>query len=348
LNRVYHYYKDFVVGKQEKPFFADDMKISDWIGAFKPETINVIPLIEDKESMLSAHLIVGEYLKDKKVDYQRVFLARSDPAMNYGMVSSVLLNKIALQNLWNLSENISVEILPIIGVGSVPFRGNFKPINIHNCLWEYPSVQTFTAQSAFKYDYPENIITDAIEEITGKKRRHPRFIGVEQALALIEKFSKEYEKQLRLLAHLINRIASFVPPRRKRKLHIGLFGYSRKAGEFALPRAIGFCAALYSIGLPPEILGLNALTERDIEYLQDAYVNFENDVKEALKYYNPSVTKILPHALVKRLRLDLFDYEIEEEHAYITTQIIQALKKNRLENIEKDIVEAAWMRKFLG
>lgn len=348
LNRVYYYYKDFVVGKQDKPFFNEDLKISDWIGAFKPETINVIPLIEDKESMLSAHAIVEEYLKDKKVEYQRVFLARSDPAMNYGLVSAVLLNKIALQDLWALSEEISVEIPPIIGVGSVPFRGNFKPTNIHNCLWEYPSVQTFTAQSAFKYDYPEKVITDAIEEINGKRRKHPRFVGVEQSLRMIEKSSTEYEKEVKLLIPLINRIASFVPARRKRKLHIGLFGYSRNVGEFALPRAIGFCAALYSIGLPPEILGLKALTERDIEYLQDIYVNFEGDMKEALRYYNPDVLGILPHALKKRLRLDLFEYEIHEEHRQITTRIIEALGNNRLENAEKDIVEAAWARRFLG
>jgi phosphoenolpyruvate carboxylase len=348
LNRVYYYYKDFVVGKQDKPFYNSDLKIADWIGAFKPETINVIPLIEDRESMLSAHTIVEEYLKDKKVEHQRVFLARSDPAMNYGLVSAVLLNKIALQNLWALSEKISIEIPPIIGVGSVPFRGNFKPTNVHNCLFEYPSVQTFTIQSAFKYDYPEKIITDAIEEINGKRRKHPRFIEAGQSLKIIEKSCMEYEKGVRLLIPLINRIASFVPARRKRKLHVGLFGYSRNVGEFALPRAIGFCAALYSIGLPPEILGLNALTERDVEYLQDLYVNFEVDMKEALRYYNPDVQKILPPALKRRLRLDLFEYETHETHRRITTRIIDALGNNRMENVEKDIVEAAWERSFLG
>jgi phosphoenolpyruvate carboxylase len=348
LNRVYYYYRDFVVGKQDRPFYNSDLKISDWIGAFKPETINVIPLIEDRESMLSAHAIVEEYLKDKKVEYQRVFLARSDPAMNYGLVSSVLLNKIALQNLWNLGEKISVEILPIIGVGSVPFRGNFRPTNIHNCLGEYPSVQTFTTQSAFKFDYPEKIVMDAIEEVNGKKRKHPRFVEVEQSLKIIEKSSKEYEKDVRLLVPLINRIAPLVPARRKRKLHIGLFGYSRNVGEFSLPRAIGFCAALYSVGLPPEILGLKALTGRDLEYLQDTYVKFEEDMKHALRYYNPDVLNILPPALKKRLRLDLFEYEIQEEHRQITSRIIDALRNNRLENLERNIVEAGWERRFLG
>ena len=34
-----------------------------------------------------------------------------------------------------------------------------------------------------------------------------------------------------------------VPRRRMRKLHIGLFGYSRSIGGISLPRAISFCAA---------------------------------------------------------------------------------------------------------
>ena len=85
------------MGKQNKPFKEGDITIAEWIGEFKPERINVIPLFEDMEHMLEAHNITREYLQDKDVKHQRVFLARSDPAMNYGLVSAVLLNKIALQ-----------------------------------------------------------------------------------------------------------------------------------------------------------------------------------------------------------------------------------------------------------
>ncbi|HDP97552.1 MAG TPA: phosphoenolpyruvate carboxylase, partial [Euryarchaeota archaeon] len=113
LNRVYHYYRDLVVGKQDIIFPNDDKRIRDWIGDFRPEQINVIPLIEEKERMLAAEQIVGDYLADKQFEEQRVFLARSDPAMNYGMVSSVLLNKLALQDLEGLAEKISIEIYPI-------------------------------------------------------------------------------------------------------------------------------------------------------------------------------------------------------------------------------------------
>ena len=57
-----------------------DTTIADWIGMFAPRHINVIPLFEDKKSMLGAHTTVHRYLLDKQFPYQRVFLARSDPA----------------------------------------------------------------------------------------------------------------------------------------------------------------------------------------------------------------------------------------------------------------------------
>ena len=56
LDRVYSYYRDFVVGKQHM-LFDDKSPISDWIGTFEPEKINVIPLFEDLDHMLDARKI---------------------------------------------------------------------------------------------------------------------------------------------------------------------------------------------------------------------------------------------------------------------------------------------------
>ncbi len=348
LNRVYFYYKNFIVRKQNELFFKGDIKISEWIGEFKPEEINVIPLIEDKEHMLDAHNIVRRYLEDKKVGYQRVFLARSDPAMNYGSISAILINKVALQRLHNLAEQISVEILPIIGVGSAPFRGNLKPTNTDNCLEGYPSVQTFTVQSAFKYDYPEKDVREGIDKIGRKKRKKPIAVDQERCLELIEKFSEEYRKQIKLLAPFINHVAKYVPSRRKRKLHIGLFGYSRNIGEKSLPRAIRFCASLYSIGLPPEMLGMSVLNQRDIKYFAEIYKSFEDDLRDAMPYFNEEVLKILPRSVTKNLKMDVIEFDVDEEHKRITNQIINCLKKERFEKLQELIVSAAWVRKFLG
>ncbi|MFX1393834.1 MAG: phosphoenolpyruvate carboxylase [Promethearchaeota archaeon] len=347
IDRVYTYYRDFVVGKQYKPFNEGDITIADWIGKFSPDKINCIPLIEDMEHMLDAHNILKTYLNNKEVSYHRVFLARSDPAMNYGLVTAVLINKIALQNIYNLSNEINIEIFPIVGVGSAPFRGNLRPKTVERVSNEYPYTHTFTIQSAFKYDNPPHEILIAIKKLKERKTDKPRFINQQKSLEIINKYTEEYTKQIILLAPLINRISKFVPSRRKRKLHIGLFGYSRSVGDINLPRAITFTAALYSIGIPPEILGLNILSDKELEFIQESYINFEDDLRDALKYYNSDLD-FLPIELKERLKQLNFDYQKDDKHNDITESIMDSIKKNRLEDLTEKILMAANLRRFLG
>jgi phosphoenolpyruvate carboxylase len=347
IDRIYRYYCDFVVEKQNKPFREGDITIAEWIGEFRPERINVIPLFEDMENMLDAHNMVREYLQDKDVEYQRVFLARSDPAMNYGLVSAVFLNKIALQRLQRLSEDIGIEIYPIVGVGSAPFRGNLRPQTVERVAKEYPSAYTFTIQSAFKYDNPPDEVKEAIRKLQKRKTDLPQEIDEERCLEIIRKYSQEYQKQITILAPVINKGARYVPSRRKRKLHIGLFGYSRSIGGVTLPRAITFTAALYSIGLPPEILSLNALDEDDIQFIREVYVNFEDDLRDSLRYFNPD-TVFLPKDLETRVRNFPVDFQPDEEHKEITDYIAGSLKENKTEDLGEYVLRAANLRKFLG
>ncbi|MCK5022753.1 MAG: phosphoenolpyruvate carboxylase [Candidatus Aenigmarchaeota archaeon] len=344
IDRIYRYYSDFVVGKQNKPIC--DTTISKWIGGFKPEKINVIPLFEDMKQMLNAHATTKEYLKDKDVDYQRVFLARSDPALNYGNISAVLLNKIALQRLHGLSEDIGVKIYPIIGIGSAPFRGNLRPETVEKISEGYPSVHTFTIQSAFKYDNSSQDVRNAVEKIHDRKPGSPVHIDEEKAIAIIEKYHKEYRKQVSVLAPTINSMAKLIPSRRKRKLHIGLFGYSREMGNINLPRAIKFTASLYSLGLPPELLGLNALNDKDIELLGEVYANFKYDLREALVYFNPD-TPFLPAKLKPVVEKFAVSVETNQEHKEMTDNVLKALKGKNGE-IKDHIIRAANIRKFLG
>ncbi len=350
LNRVYLFYKDFVSGKQYESISEGDVPISEWIGEFRPEKINVIPLIEDMDHLLQAHEIVEGYLKGKDLEYQRVFLARSDPALNYGSVSAVLLNKIALQRLAKVEEEQSVDIFPIIGVGAAPFRGNFRPDMVENCLEGYPSVQTYTVQSAFKYDFPENVARQGIEEIKKAGRDKPMYIEEAKGLELIRRFSTEYARQIQALAPLISTLSRHIPRRRARKLHIGLFGYSREVKGLRLPRAITFCAALYSIGLPPELLGVSALEEEDLDYLSDAYLGFPQDMAMALRYFNKNSLSLLPDKLAGQLEKAAtgFEYEADEAHARVVEDIIQSLRRGDTNGLEDLVVQAAWERHFLG
>jgi phosphoenolpyruvate carboxylase len=346
LDRIYSYYKNFVIGKQNQTFLNDDITIAKWIGEFKPKEINVIPLFEDKNHLLAAHKITEEYIQNKDIDHQRVFLARSDPAMNYGLINAVILNKIALKNLQSTSENLNVDIYPIIGIGSAPFRGNLNPDNVERVLKEYPSAHTFSIQSSFKYDNGPEKVKKALKTIENNKKSQAQDIDEEQYIPLIEKYALEYQKQLQKLANIINKVAKNVPNRRKRKLHIGMFGYSRNLNGVSLPRAISFTCALYSIGLPPEVLGINALGN-NMEEIYNVYENFEIDLIDTLKYINFDNPYLDPKIVQTINDLDL-DFQLNSEHKKATDNILAVIGKKRDNDIIENILRAANTRNFLG
>ena len=346
IDNIYQYYVDFVIGKQYKRLGGRDTTIADWIGTFAPGHINVIPLFEDHKSMLRAHTTVRRYMLNKHLPYQRVFLARSDPAMNYGMVSAVLLNKIALFNLNALQERSGTPIFPIIGVGSAPFRGNLRPDTVDRVCAEYSSVHTFTIQSAFKYDYPLDAVQAAVQQLEGRNTGSPGAVDEKRCGKIIEKYTRTYISELLPLSDIVNRVAIHVPGRRKRKLHIGLFGYTRSTGGITLPRAITFTAAMYSIGVPPEILGLSALDRDDLAFVRSMYVNFDQDLLDAVRFMNPDSPFLSPS--IKEAAERICGSEIHDLHRQVTNSILLALDDNRNKDLQSIILQAANIRKFLG
>jgi phosphoenolpyruvate carboxylase len=224
------------------------------------------------------------------------------------------------------------------------------PFNVEECLREYPSVQTFTIQSAFKYDYDEGLVRKAIEKINNHPRTTPTVIDEEMALDITERLTNAYREQIKELAPLINEIARFIPQRRMRKLHIGLFGYSRNVNGVTLPRVISFCASLYSIGLPPELLGLHLLTEKDLSFLKIAYPGFFEDISLAASYYNEDVTKLISPKIAKDIKkvLDMIKYMENLLHSEHTSHIIRAILSKKEETITENIVASGKVRGFLG
>lgn len=348
ISRIYEYYRKVVVGKKDTKI--GDVTVKEWLGDFAPEEISLIPLVEDRKSLESADSIVGGYMQGKKLEQQRVFLARSDPALNYGSLSAVLLNKLCLQKLHALEEKTSVEILPIIGVGSAPFRGNLKPTNVQNCLKEYPSVQTFTLQSSYKYDYPESVVRAGTQEINDTKRRRPLAVDEKQAGLVVDKAMAQYQKEVAVLSPLISTLSKYNPSRRARKLHIGLFGYSRSMEGISLPRAIPFCSALYSIGMPPELLGLSALSEKELDSVRGMYAAFDEDISDSTAYLCRENLARLPGGVGKGIAelLSNFKCKPDAEYSEAAKDVMDiALSDNRA-NLTDAIMKTAWKRNFLG
>lgn len=348
------YYREVVVGKQRHQLPGGQL-VRDWLGEYRPETIHVIPLVEDQPRLVHVDELVERYLAllGRPVPYVRVFLARSDPALNYGMVGAVLMAKLALQRLHRLEKRIGLPIYPIIGVGGVPFRGNFRPSGVARFLKEYPSVQTFTVQSSFKYDHDVTTARAAIEEILAHPRQEPTPLEEERALELIERTKQRYQEQVAGLAKLVNAVASHVPRRRDRRLHIGLFGYSRtteggQQEKVHLPRAITFAAALYSVGVPPELLGLDVLTTEDLSFLHEVAPHLEEDLADALRYANEdNVRRVLGEEAVGVM--GRFLREVDREHHGLTTLIYDWVQQESNPSRTSELVEwAAQTRGFLG
>lgn len=103
LIAVIKFYEKVIVNSDNTKL-VDDTYVKDIIGETNPKKIEVIPLIEDRDSMLRIDTIVGKYIEIERPPYLRVFLARSDPAMNYGLLSAVLSVKYALSRLSKMEK----------------------------------------------------------------------------------------------------------------------------------------------------------------------------------------------------------------------------------------------------
>ncbi|MEM3708970.1 MAG: phosphoenolpyruvate carboxylase, partial [Nitrososphaerales archaeon] len=199
--------------------------------------------------------------------------------------------KISLSRLYSIQKKRGVEVYPIIGVGSMPFRGHLSPNNIEGFLDEYSGIYTVTIQSAFKYDHPIVDVRRTVRKLNESlPTKEPEIIETHEEKILIrilEKFVSRYQNIIEGLAPLINSISCYVPQRRARKLHIGLFGYNRNLGKVRLPRAIPFAASFYSLGIPAEFIGSSTLSElRDDEHniLQTYYKNMVKDLESVSCY----------------------------------------------------------------
>ncbi len=265
------------------------------------EQIGVIPLFEGVDNLLSAEKIIKDYVAKyqkffgNKPDYLRPFVARSDPALNSGLIATVLAVKSALSDFSSLSGRLGIPLFPIIGPGGLPFRGHLTPMNTRRFMDEYAGVRTVLVQSSFRYDWELSQVKKAISLLKKEVPKREAMVLSSKDRAKIEQIIRisegYYRTSVEKLASVINEVSEDVPSRRERMLHIGLLGYSRTVGKKKLPRAIKFTSALYSLGIPPELIGTGrALRDMKKAGLLDAfnacYLNFEHDIKTAGYYLN--------------------------------------------------------------
>jgi phosphoenolpyruvate carboxylase len=338
------------------------------------KSVKVIPLFEDVDTIANSGKILEEYIKafgsrfGRLPFYIRPYVARSDPALNSGIVPVVLAIKIALSEYMNFEEKYEIPTYPIIGSASLPFRGGLSPETVDSFTNEYRGVRTALLQSAFRYDYPKRDVISAINRLESllPRGKAEKVSPKEKSdlLGIMKTFEEYYKPTIEGIAEVINRVAGNLPKRRERVQHVGLFGYSRGIGKVRLPRAIGFTAALYSLGIPPELIatgrGIRSLTEEQLKLLEKYYLNIRQDLKRSGAYLNKKNLKILASKnkyfkgveedvaqIEKYLGLKLEPKTKEEiEHQKITSKILASIGANKS---TKELVEkTALLRKSLG
>lgn len=336
--------------------------------------ISIIPLFEQVDVIMDSDKVLERYLAqhEKKFkmtpEYLRPYIARSDPALNAGFVPTILSIKYALSRYLSFEKKYEILLFPMLGCASLPFRGGLTPRTYEDFMDVYAGLRTVVIQSAFRYDYPKEEVIKAIESIHERlpKTQARLFTQEEEKIIrqIVKIFSRYYRETIEEIAWAVNAVAEHVPKRRERVQHIGLFGYSRGIGNVKLPRAIKFTASLYSLGIPPEIIGtgrgLRAIKKEGLlKDLLNIYPQLSQDMERVLPYYNESNIKSLSKknsafediiedrkAIEEILGVSPTLNPEHKEHEIITGKIFSAWQNHELQ--EKLIEEAAICRRSMG
>jgi phosphoenolpyruvate carboxylase len=97
---------------------------------------------------------------------------------------------------------------------------------------------------------------------------------------------------------------------------------------------------------------LGVLSREDFAALRGAYVNFDRDMADSVRYLNPRALERVSSPVSEELEraLELFPVERDEEHAARTSRIWTLLQEGESNRslIVEEIVKAAARRRFLG
>nr|MDO8082406.1 phosphoenolpyruvate carboxylase [Candidatus Freyarchaeota archaeon] len=313
----------------------------------KLKDVQIIPFIRDLSSLLNTSNIISEYLKAytssrNPLDYLRVFLGRSDSAVNCGLVPSTLASKIAISDLAIIGEELGTPTFPILNAGSLPFRGFVNPENLDKILNDYSGIRTITIPSSLRYDIDrreaQRVVVLLKDKLQSQKPQTFSKKDKNEIINIISLFAANYYESLYDIL-LDTRIFELVPLRRdqpinsKNKDHLSCQLMIKQLAKLCTDKeiskqllkmeslkfeppvgAIPFTATLYSIGLPPEFIGtgrgLNAVNEWKSEALEQLMDVYYSSLKDSLKYASrflcmDAFQKVLPRRVSEQVKEDL-------------------------------------------
>ena len=310
-----------------------------------PNALQVIPLIESVPKMLNFDKFYEEYFNlctknGFTNEHLRFMIGRSDTALSYGLLAAVLTIKMMIFRAYRLGGKLGLEVAPILGGGALPFRGHVTLNNLSNILADFAGIRTITIQSGLRYDHEPQVVRELVNRLKREIQQTVPLSYTDEEerflLNCVAIASKSYLKSFNQLLDLISAVSSIIPQQRDRLTHRGAFGYGRfpivpqdlipltdiaqvkeeigviqMAHMGKLPRAITYTGALYSIGLPPEFLGIGEglgdirrfLGSDALAELLHLYPGLKIDLQEASHYLSLEVAqKFVSAAFVDNLR----------------------------------------------
>ena len=358
------------------------------IGLKLGEPIKIIPLVEDVVRLIHVDkLLAGFHSQVSKTegmiyDYYRVFLGKSDASLAYGHLASSIALVIAFSRINRWGQQEGVRVYPIIGVGKPPFRGHLAPHSVSVFVEQYSGYYTVTIQSALRFDTPRKDYIKTLQTLKDNVGREVRVFEPSDESLLIEaarRATAEYLKLLVRIAPHIMEIASRIPSKRDRlppeKYGRDIsnsisFAADRELVKVVerrslpLPRAIKFAATLYTIGLPPALIGLGrglARIERELgDYALDLTLKslplLRLDAQFELMWYDLALAKTYVGEKIVKLYIEdiknvkdylgVDDVGAEGRYKELLWQIRKRIPENN--SVAKLVDEAGKLRGFLG
>ncbi|MFC1722583.1 phosphoenolpyruvate carboxylase [Nanoarchaeota archaeon] len=313
-----------------------------------PKNISIIPThdfsISSGKWFKTMHDFIREYEQNfrTKIESIRPLIPRNLLADKLGFVASVLATKRTLSNYHSFAQITGIEVMPIVQTSVLPFRGGLSPDNIKEFALTYPGIRSATISASFRYDFPVDKVIPAVGALNRGLHHVPKKIFTQKEGQTIKKvediFANNYKKSMESFPDM-------------------------KITRDSLPPQLKDSFTLYSLGIPPELIGvgtslLELINTKMMKDLEDIY-NIKADIRKASQLLNKENLNLLSKtakfwkdlkkdiALVEDYVGDLGPQTTDDFlHRNHTSNVFHNMMAGR--DITKDLEAAAKARHSLG
>jgi len=315
----------------------------------KMDPVDIIPLLEDAFVQLKVEAFLAEFLRNipKKPDRIRLFLGKSDSAVRHGHLASALAIVYVLSKLSELEQKLDVRILPILGMGSPPFRGGINnPALAHLEVIQYAGYHTVTIQSAVRYDVSYEEYQRVRDTLLNACCIKPKDVG--DITHMVSEASMKYKAVIQKYTERILDVAKLIPSTRDR-ITWKQYGRSVISQERVvnMPRAIVYTSTWYAMGLPPIFLDapyiLELAREDKLDEVMKILPTLEREWEYDANFFDPyTARRYLGEEFVKQVE-EALDYFGISNRARGTYAALLRMQRN-----EPNVISLGKYRKFLG